>query len=100
MKLVTYVHDGAEKAGALIGKAEDRVLDLRAAGSGEPAFARVLAPVAGGDRIWDKAKTLAAKAGGDHVAGIKDVKLQMHGPMMLPVSKSLPLPGPKPAGIS
>lgn len=75
MKLVTYVHNGAEKAGALVGKADDRVLDLRAAGGGEPAFASVLALIEAGDRIWDNAKTLAAKAGGDHEVALKDVKL-------------------------
>ena len=63
MKLVTYAHAGADHVGALIGDGEDQVLDLKAAGDGDPAFDTMLGLIEAGEDAWQRARDIVAGPG-------------------------------------
>lgn len=75
MRLVTFTHNGATRAGAIQG---DGVVDLNATNASIPA--EMLALLQGGDAML--AAAAEAAASGDAIAALADVKLE--SPILLP----------------
>ncbi|MDB5726741.1 MAG: fumarylacetoacetate hydrolase [Novosphingobium sp.] len=73
MKLVTFVHEGEQRLGALTA---DHVLDLAAASaSSAPAFATMLALIEAGPEAWGTARAIVAKASPSAMLGLADIRL-------------------------
>jgi 2-keto-4-pentenoate hydratase/2-oxohepta-3-ene-1,7-dioic acid hydratase in catechol pathway len=65
MRLITFIQgEGLDRLGALL--SDERLLDLSAAGPGEPAFASMLDFIGGGEAALDRARQLVMAAGDSH----------------------------------
>lgn len=71
MKLVTFIHKGERRLGALVA---DGVLDLAAESNAAPAFHSMLALIEAGPEAWSAARALVAKASPQFVLDRADIR--------------------------